>query len=102
VLKVSVTFLAAVALIVGVAACGSTVVEQSSEVHLMDKVLQSKGAHAKSVDCPSDTDAKAGTTFSCTAELTTGQTVTMDAKVTSVDGDTVHMQATGLHVTKGG
>lgn len=102
-LKISLTFIAVAALLVGVAACGSSTVKQSSEVDLMNKVLQAKGAKgAINVDCPSDTDAKEGETFTCTADLPSGQTVTMDAKVTSINGDTAHLQATGLHVTKGG
>jgi uncharacterized low-complexity protein len=100
-LKISVIFIVAAALLLGVAACGKTTIDQSSEVDLVNKVVQGKGGKTKSVDCPSDIEAKEGTTFSCDAVLTSGQNITLDIKVTSVSGDHANLQATNLHVNKG-
>jgi hypothetical protein len=100
-LRFSLAFIAAAALLLGVAACGKSTIDQSSEVDLVNKVVEGKGGKTKSVDCPSDVEAKEGTTFSCTAVLTSGQNITIDAKVTSVSGDHANLQATDLHVNKG-
>jgi uncharacterized low-complexity protein len=99
VLKISVTFIAAGALLLGVAACGKSTIDQSSEVDLINKSLQQQNLKAKSVDCPSDVDAKEGTTFSCDVVLTDGKTGTFDIKVTSVSGDHAQLQITGAHRT---
>src|SRR3954452_19789784 len=41
----------------------------------------------KSIDCPGDVDAKAGTTFECTATLTNGQVVTIPLNVKTANDD---------------
>ena len=98
-LKISLTFAAAVALVLGVAACGKSTIDQSSEVDLVNKQLQSQNLKAKSVDCPSDVEAKEGTTFTCDVVLTNGHTGTFDIKVASVSGDHAQLQITGAHDT---
>jgi hypothetical protein len=101
--KVAATFTAVAALLPGVAACGKSTIDQSSEVDLVHKQLAHDKLQAKSVDCPSDVDAKEGETFSCDVVLTNGNTGTYDIKVTSVSGDHVNLQVTGAHSTgKGG
>src|SRR3954447_25567147 len=102
-LKIAVTFTAVAALLLGVAACGKSTIDQSSEVDLVHKQLAHDNLKAKSVDCPSGIDAKADETFSCNVVLTNGNTGTYDIKVTSVSGDHVNLQVTGAHSTgKGG
>ncbi len=98
-LKISVTFIAAAALLLGVAACGKTTIDQKSEVDLVNKQLSSQNLKAKSVDCPSDIEAKEGETFSCDVVLTNGKTGAYDIKVTSVSGDHANLQVTGAHNT---
>lgn len=98
-LKITVTFTAVAALLLGVAACGKTTIDQSSEVDLVHKQLAHDKLQAKSVDCPSDIEAKAGETFSCDVVLTNGKTGTYDIKVTSVNGDHANLQITGAHST---
>jgi hypothetical protein len=98
-LKISLTSVAAVALLLGVAACGKTTVDQSSEVDLVNKALASQNLKAKSVDCPSDVEAKEGTTFSCDVVLTDGNTATFDIKVGTVSSDHAQLQITGAHNT---
>ncbi len=98
-LKISLTFVTAIALLIGVAACGKSTIDQSSEVDLVNKQLSSQKLKAKSVDCPSDVEAKEGTTFSCDVVLTNGNTGTYDIKVTSVSGDKANLQITGAHST---
>jgi hypothetical protein len=98
-LKIPLAFIAVAALLVGVAACGKTTIDQSSEVDLVNKSLQKQNLKAKSVDCPSDVEAKEGTTFSCDVVLTNGNTGTFDIKVTSVSGDQAQLQITGAHST---
>jgi len=41
----------------------------------------------KSIDCPGDVEAKAGTTFECTATLTNGQDVTIPLQVKTASDD---------------
>ena len=98
-LKISVTFIVAAGLLLGVAACGKSTIDQSSEVDLVNKQLQQQNLKAKSVDCPSDVEAKEGTTFSCDVVLTNGNTGTFDIKVASVSGDHAQLQITGAHNT---
>jgi hypothetical protein len=97
--KISVTFIAAAALVLGVAACGQSTIDESSEVDLVHKQLAQQKLEAKSVDCPDDVDAKEGTAFSCDVVLTNGRTGTYDMKVTSVNGDHAELQVTGAHDT---
>lgn len=98
-LRIPLTLIAAAALLVGIAACGKTTIDQKSEVDLVNKQLASQHLKAKSVDCPSDVEAKEGTTFSCDVVLTNGNTGTYDIKVTSVSGDHANLQVTGAHNT---
>jgi Domain of unknown function (DUF4333) len=98
-LKTAVVFIVAAGLLLGVAACGKSTIDQSSEVDLVNKQLSSQHLKAKSVDCPSDVEAKEGTTFSCDVVLTNGNTGTFDVKVTSVSGDKANLQITGAHST---
>ena len=97
--KTAVVFIVAVGLLLGVAACGKSTIDQSSEVDLVNKQLSSQHLKAKSVDCPSGVEAKEGTTFSCDVVLTNGNTGTFDIKVTSVSGDKANLQITGAHST---
>jgi uncharacterized low-complexity protein len=100
-LKTAVTAVTATALLLGVAACGGSTIDQSSEVDLVNKQLQQQNLKAKSVDCPDNVDAKEGTTFSCDVVLTNGKTGTFDIKVGSVSGDKAQLQITGAHNTGG-
>jgi Domain of unknown function (DUF4333) len=102
VLKIWLTSMAAGALVLGVAACGKTTIDQSSEVGLVNKSLARENLKAKSVDCPSDVEAKEGETFSCTAELTNGKTATIDIKVGSVSSDHAELQVTGGKISGSG
>jgi Domain of unknown function (DUF4333) len=98
-LKIAVTVTTSAALLLGVAACGGSTIDQSSEVDLVNKQLSQQHLKAKSVDCPDNVDAKEGTTFSCDVVLTSGDTGTFDIKVTSVSGDKAQLQITGAHNT---
>jgi hypothetical protein len=99
VLKICLTLAASAALVLGVAACGKTTIDQSSEVDLVNKQLDQQNLKAKSVDCPDNVDAKEGETFTCDVVLTNGNTGTFDIKVTSVSGDHAELQITGAHNT---
>ena len=102
-LRLPLAGVAAAVLLLGIAGCGKTTVDQSSEVNLVNKSLANSHLKAKSVDCPSDVEAKEGETFSCTAELTTGGTATVDIKVGNVSNDQAQLKVTGGHVSgKGG
>ena len=80
-LKAAVVFIVAAGLLLGVAACGKSTIDQSSEVDLVNKQLSSQHLKAKSVDCPSGVEAKEGTTFSCDVVLTNGNTGTFDIEL---------------------
>jgi hypothetical protein len=64
-------------------------VHESSEASQARKTLDALPdlPPTKSVDCPSDVEAKADTTYECQATLTNGQEVTLPARVASVNGD---------------
>jgi hypothetical protein len=94
-LKICLTLAASAALLLGVAACGKTTIDKSSEVDLVNKSLAAQNLKATSVDCPGDVEAKEGETFSCTAPLTNGKTATIDIKVGSVSNDHAQLQVTG-------
>jgi hypothetical protein len=98
-LKIAGVVIAAGALLLGAAACGKSTIDQSSEVDLVNKSLQQHNLKAKSVDCPSDVEAKEGTTFSCDVVLTNGKTGTFDIKVSNVSGDHAQLQITGARAT---
>jgi len=98
-LKISVTFIAAAALLLGVAACGKSTIDQSSEVDLVNKQLKQDGLQPKSVDCPSDVEAKQGQTFTCNVTATNGHTGTYTIKVESVSGDHAQLQVVGANDT---
>jgi len=68
------------------AACGSsTVIDQAKlQQGIVDKGKEGKLTFT-SVDCPKDRKAKQGDTFSCTATLDSGATVTVN--VTQTDGN---------------
>jgi len=101
-LKTCLTLTAVAALLLGVAACGKSTIEQKSEVDLVNKSLAAQNLKAKSVDCPDDVEAKEGETFSCDVVLTNGKTGTFDIKVGKVSGDTANLEITGAHNTGNG
>jgi NAD(P)H-hydrate repair Nnr-like enzyme with NAD(P)H-hydrate epimerase domain len=101
-LKIALTFAAAAALLLAVAGCGKTTLDQSSEVDLVNKALASQNLKSKSVDCPSGIEAKEGETFSCDAVLTSGKTLTFDIKVGTVSSDHASLHITGAHSTGNG
>jgi hypothetical protein len=74
------------------AGCGSSTINQSSEVDLVNKQLQSSHLKSKSVDCPDNVDAKEGTTFKCTVTLANGKTGTYTIRVEKVSGDNATLQ----------
>jgi Domain of unknown function (DUF4333) len=90
------------AVLFAVAGCGTSTVDQSSEVDLVNKALQGNHLKAKSVDCPSDVEAKQGQTFTCTAALTNGTTATINAEVQNVSSDHATLHITSAHIGKGG
>lgn len=72
--------------------CGTKTLDQGDEVDLVNKQLASQNLKAKSVDCPSDVEAKEGKTFDCDVTLTNGNTGTFTIKITKVDGDNASLQ----------
>jgi hypothetical protein len=98
-LKICLTLATVAALLLGVAACGKSTIEQQSEVDLVNKSLAAQNLKAKSVDCPDNVEAKEGETFSCDVVLTNGKTGTFDIKVGKVSGDTANLQIVGAHNT---
>lgn len=81
------------------AGCGTKTIDESSEVDLINKQLDSQNLKAKSVDCPSDIEAKEGETFECNVTLTNGNTGTYTVKVQNVNGDNASLQVTGAKST---
>jgi NAD(P)H-hydrate repair Nnr-like enzyme with NAD(P)H-hydrate epimerase domain len=81
------------------AGCGSKTLDQGDEVNLVNKQLSSQGLKAKSVDCPSDVEAKEGDTFKCDVTLTNGKTGTYTIKITQVSGSNASLQIVGAQST---
>ncbi len=81
------------------AGCGTKTIDQSSEVDLINKQLDSQNLKAKSVDCPDDVEAKEGETFECNVTLTNGRTGAYTVKVENVDGDNASLRVTGAKDT---
>ena len=86
----TVALIAVVAL--ALAACGTKTLDQSDEVNLVNKQLSSQNLKAKTVDCPSDVEAKEGDTFKCDVTLTNGSTGTYTIKIQKVSGDNASLQ----------
>jgi hypothetical protein len=98
-LKISLTFVTAVALLIGVAACGTSTIDHSSEIDLVNKQLANDGLKAKSIDCPSDVEAKEGDTFTCNVVATNGHTGTYTITIESVNGNNASLRVTGAKDT---
>ena len=77
--------LCAVAVLAG--GCGETVLD-ANEVggEIGARIEELTGAEVESVVCPSDVEAKAGTTFTCTVTGTDGTSLTIAVRQTSADG----------------
>jgi hypothetical protein len=98
-LKISVAFIAAAALLLGVAACGTKTIDHSSEVDLVNKQLAHDGLKPQSVDCPDNVEAKEGDTFTCNVTATNGHTGTYTITIESVNGDNASLRVTGAKDT---
>jgi uncharacterized lipoprotein len=90
--KGMVVLIAAAALVFAAAGCGTKTIDQSSEVDLVNKQLESENLKAESVDCPDDVEAKEGETFKCDVTLTNGNTGTYTIKVEKVEGDNASLR----------
>jgi NAD(P)H-hydrate repair Nnr-like enzyme with NAD(P)H-hydrate epimerase domain len=73
-----------------------SVLQQALAISAIYKSLQSP---PKSVDCPSDVQPKAGTTFDCKVTGTNGKTLTFTLKVTSASSTSQNVQV--IHVQSG-
>jgi hypothetical protein len=75
-------------------------VDHSAEVSQVKKILDGLPSlpAAYAIDCPSDVQAKAGTTYKCHVTLSNGQEVSMPFRVTSVNGDRVEVDQRPDHV----
>jgi len=88
--------LAALALLSIASGCGETVIDGTkTEEQLQASISRSLGEKVKSVDCPSDVEVKAGTTFSCTIHLASGETQTATLKIRNSDADLSVVSLTG-------
>lgn len=78
------------------AGCGETVIDSTkTEEQLQASLSRSLGEKVKSVDCPSGVEVKAGTTFSCTVKLASGETETATLKIRNSDADVSVIGLTG-------
>ncbi len=75
-----------------VSACGTTTIDQSSEVSLAREGLTKTNAGpARSVSCPSGVAAKVGATLNCHLVLVNGGSVTFTERVDSISGSNGHL-----------
>jgi hypothetical protein len=77
----------ATALVAGVAACGSSVPQDSVEEQIVTQ-LGAAGLQGATADCPGDLNAEVGESITCS--VTAGETFDVSATVTSVQGDTAN------------
>ena len=85
----------AILLVAGCGSGGTTTVDQQDSVAFAQRVLSQRFPNLpkiKSVDCPSDVEAKQGTPFDCTATLVNGQQVTLPIRVGAITGDRVAVE----------
>jgi hypothetical protein len=68
--------------------CGETVVDSTKTADTIKSTLEkSEGLKIKSVDCPSDVEVKAGSTFTCTVVEKGGQSQIATLKIRNSDAD---------------
>ena len=83
--------IAATALALGLAACAKTLTSDSVEdgivTNLSGQVESQAGSPLASATCPDDIEAKAGTTFTCSATLESGEEVEVEGEVVNDDGE---------------
>jgi hypothetical protein len=85
------------------AGCGETVIDATkTEEQLQASLSKSLQTKVKSVDCPSDVEVKAGTTFSCSVDLQGGETQTVTLKIRNSDADVSVIGITGSNEAQPG
>ena len=89
------------AAVVLAAGCGGQNVLDTDEVsgQIAAQIERQTGADVESVSCPTDIEAKAGSTFTCTVNGADGTSVTIDVEQTSDEG-ALSFQAPILHTTE--
>ena len=92
--------LSLVALTALAAGCGASVLDAAQvNERIAAQIEQQTGAEVASVSCPSDVEAKAGGTFTCTVTGTDGSEASIAVVQTSGDGD-LSFDAPLLHTTE--
>jgi hypothetical protein len=91
--------LAAVVVLAGVSACGSTTIDNKKAADAI--VSNGLVKNAKTVTCPSGVTAKAGGTFECTATGADGSKATVTMHVQDSSGR-VTANTSDVHVTPAG
>ena len=73
---------------VAVVGCGETVIDSAkTEDAITSDLAKAAGLKIASVDCPSDVEVEAGTTFECTVTLEGGDEQTAKLKILNEDAD---------------
>ena len=83
----TVRLFAVAALIVAAGACSKKLDTEGLEPQLQDQIEAETGSTITGVDCPSDVDVEAGTTFECTATEESGATFTVEVVQTDDAGN---------------
>ncbi len=85
--RASLALPAALALAVGVTACGKTTIDtDSAEKSISENIQKQLGQKPKSVQCPNEIVAKKGGTFTCTVTAADGAKATIKATQTDDNG----------------
>ena len=83
--------------------CGETVIDATkTEEQLQASLSKSLETKVKSVDCPSDVEVEAGTTFSCSVDLQGGETQTVTLKIRNSDADVSVISISGSNEAQPG
>lgn len=85
--------------VVAFAGCGETVIDSAkTEAALEQNLRHSTGKKVSSVDCPSDVEVAAGTTFECTVSYAGGEGEVATLEIRNSDAD---VSVTDLRPEKG-
>ncbi len=80
--------LAVVAIVLAVAGCGSTVIDQQKvEEQVKESSEKISGAKVSSVECPSGVDVEPGATFTCSVKFSSGKEETAKLKIRDKEAD---------------
>lgn len=84
---------ALLAALLGLAACGETVIDDAKTADALEQNLEAIGPPVTAIDCPSGVTVEAGATFECSVTRAGGRQQTATLRILNEDAD---VEVTGL------